>query len=104
MHSLLASGPAAAEVPNRYRVGSDVVHHPVTADAQTPSVRRSIGNDPAGRGSSASPGYRVEHLTDPVGVVTEEPGRLVNRLGLPDDLTAHPARPSSRSASWCGTY
>jgi hypothetical protein len=37
-------------------------------------------------------------------VVAEEPGRLVNRLSLPDDLTAHPARPSRRSASSCGTY
>src|SRR5271163_3604544 len=46
----------------------------------------------------------VEHLTDPVGVVVEEPGRLVDRLGLPNDLTAHPARPSRRSASSCGTY
>jgi hypothetical protein len=34
----------------------------------------------------------------------QEPGRLVDRLGLPDDLAAHPARPSRRSASSCGTY
>ena len=39
MPSPLASGPAAAEVPNRHRLGSDVVHHPVAADAQPPSVR-----------------------------------------------------------------
>jgi hypothetical protein len=32
--------PAAAEVPNRHRLGSDVVHHPVAADAQP---RRSGG-------------------------------------------------------------
>ena len=35
----LASGPAAAEVPNRHRLGSDVVHHPVAAAAQPPPVR-----------------------------------------------------------------
>jgi pimeloyl-ACP methyl ester carboxylesterase len=37
--TFLASGPAAAEVPNRYRLGGDVVHHPVAPDAQPPSVR-----------------------------------------------------------------
>jgi hypothetical protein len=26
-------------VPNRHRLGSDVVHHPVAADSQPPSVR-----------------------------------------------------------------
>ena len=31
---------------------------------------------------------------DPVGVVTEVPGGLVDGLGLPDDLEAHLARPS----------
>jgi len=39
MPSALASGPAAAEVPNRHRLGGDVVHHPVAPDAQPPSVR-----------------------------------------------------------------
>jgi hypothetical protein len=29
---------------------------------------------------------------------------VVDRLGLPDDLAVHPARPSRRSASSCGTY
>ena len=39
LHQALASGPAAAEVPNRHRLGGDVVHHPVAADAQPPSIR-----------------------------------------------------------------
>jgi hypothetical protein len=59
---------------------------------------------PGGAGLIGEPRHRVEHLTDPAGVVAEEPGRPVDRLSLPDDPAAHPARPSRRSASSCGTY
>src|ERR1700677_4609809 len=62
------------------------------------------GNDPAGRGLIGEPRDRIQHLTDPVGVVVEESGRLVDRLDLPDDLAVHPTRPSRRSASSYGTY
>jgi hypothetical protein len=44
-------------------------------------------------------GDRVEHLADPVGVVTEVPSGLVDRLSLPDDLEAHLARPSRPATS-----
>ncbi len=74
MPSLLAFGPAAAEVPDRHRLGSDVVHHPITADAQPPSVRWQIGERPGGAGLIGKLRDRVEHLTDPVGVVAEEAG------------------------------
>ena len=85
-------------------LGGDVVHHPVAADAQPPSVRGPVGERPGRAGLIGESRDRVEHLTDPVGVVAEEPGCLVNRLGLPDELAAQPARPSRRSASSCGTY
>ena len=104
MPSALASGPAAAEVPNRHRLGSNVVHHSVAADRSRRRSGDPYGNDPAGPGSLASRATASSISRTPVGVVAEEPGRLVNRLGLPDDLTAHPARPSRRSASSCGTY
>jgi hypothetical protein len=93
MPSLSVSGPAAAEVPNRHRLGSDVVHHPVAADTQPPSVKRPVGERPGRAGLISEPGDRVEHLADPIGVVAEEPGGLVDRLGLSDDLAVHPARP-----------
>src|SRR5580692_6778474 len=104
MPSLSVSGPAAAEVPNRHRLGSDVVHHPVAADTQPPSVKRPVGERPGRAGLISEPGDRVEHLADSIGVVAEEPGGLADRLGLPDDLAVHPASPSRRSASSCVTY
>src|ERR1017187_53288 len=55
-------------------------------------------------GLVGEPGDRVEHLANPVGGGAKDPGRLVDPLGLPDDLAAHPARPSRRSASSCVTY
>jgi hypothetical protein len=37
LDNVRGAGPAAAEVPGRHRLGSDVVHDPVAADAQPPS-------------------------------------------------------------------
>jgi len=83
MPSPLASSPAAAEMPNRYRLGSDVVHHPVAPDAQPPQIRRPVRERLRRPRLIGEPGDCVEHLANPVGVGAEEPGRLVDRLGLP---------------------
>lgn len=56
-----------------------------------------------GAGLIREPSDCVKHLADPGGVIAEEPSRLIDRKGLPDDLAAHPARPSRRSTSSCDT-
>jgi hypothetical protein len=67
--------------------------------ASAPGARGRSSHNPPVVGSSPTRPIAC-HLNKS----SKRPSHAVDRLGLPDGLAAHPAKPSRRSASSCGTY